>query len=207
MEQATSTFWFQRGPYDKHGETGWSRNIVEEHNRYLAFLKRLTPFNLRHVKHIELVLQMHKFDEIPRRQFLPRFFLDPTVKHSAMFRPKIFHVTIRHNDWWDWERGAPLRLKIDSVQHLLDTPQLASVEEIRLELEVLETKKAQLDALVEQLAVLKGRPIRLDRTTVSTAIFRGRSESRWDNAQDFGPSEYLAFYVVTLSWHTVRSGE
>jgi len=103
MKQAEHTFWFQRGPYDRFDEENWSSNIIYERMRYSSFLCDLTTLNVRKVSHIHLFLQMHKTEDVPNgflARMLPRRF-DPEV------RPDVFHVTIRHSDWRDWERDDP----------------------------------------------------------------------------------------------------
>jgi hypothetical protein len=68
-------------------------------------------------------------------------------KASMKTPPRRLTITLRYTDWWDWEGNAPLRIS-DSWSKEFEAPD--SVEEIILELETRNGKKAELDALISR---------------------------------------------------------
>ena len=136
-------------------------------------------------------------------------------------RPRIFHVTIRQSDWWDWEHDAVLNLdgltlKDEGrwVQSILDAPQLGGTQKFVLELEAVESKVGQLERIVEGLQRLEGQPIFIDSTDV---INPQRSKFvcteppqrwQWTRSTSVGGGSFdifrdlkeLKLHVVVLEW-------
>ena len=76
-----------------------------------------------------------------------------TLLRQSQLRPRRLTLTIRHADWWWWERDEPLRFEGGWIAHLADFAALpASVRELHIELESLERKAAQVDAIARQMA-------------------------------------------------------
>ncbi|KAK6345684.1 hypothetical protein TWF718_007593 [Orbilia javanica] len=73
----------------------------------------------------------------------------PRILRMDHFRPREVVVTIRHTDFWYWERDAPLRLGGQWVSRC-EFPE--SVKVFKLEFESLERKKEQVDDIAEQAA-------------------------------------------------------
>jgi hypothetical protein len=146
----------------------------------------------------------------PRRMEL--FIWDHYIKLGL--RPKIFHVTIRQSDWWDWEYDQSLSLDEHWVQSILDAPQLEGTQTVKLELETLASKQDQLEAIVERLQKLEG-----DLTPADPADDSNQQQNRFAFASPpeiwqwtrspklegrdwpvFKHLKELKLHVVTLSW-------
>ena len=162
MKLAEHSFWFQRGPYDGDGDTGWAMNVRREHNRYDQFLRRLTTSNLQNLTYIHVFMQMFQTQQFDSPRRMELFIWDHYLKLGL--KPKVFHVTIRQSDWWNWEIDQPLSFDERWVQSILDAPQLGGSETFKLELETLASKKDQLDPIVERLKRLEGNPTTVDPT-------------------------------------------
>lgn len=61
-------------------------------------------------------------------------------------------VTIRHADWWDWETDEPLCIHTGSWIQYLASVLPETVTEVCMELESLERKKSQVNAIAEKMA-------------------------------------------------------
>ena len=166
MQQAEHSFWFQRGPYDAQGDSGWAVNLRHERDRYARFLRCLTPANLRDLTYIHLFMQMFQAQEFNQTGRLALFFSDYYLRLGL--RPKVFHVTIRQSDWWAWEHDHPLYLDERWVQAILDAPQLAGTELFKLELETIASKADQLNAILGRLQALVGTSLPVDPTNTTT---------------------------------------
>ena len=162
MQQAEHSFWFHRGPYDTQGDSGWSTNLHHERDRYARFLRSLTPANLQNLTYIHLFMQMFQAQEFSQTGRLALFFSDYYLRSGL--RPKVFHITIRQSDWWEWEQDHPLLLDESWVQSILDSPKLAGIEVFRLELETFASKVDQLNSIVGQLQALVGVSLPVDST-------------------------------------------
>lgn len=167
MYQAEHAFWFQRGPYDRHPDSGWRANVQNERNRYHAFLNSLSAQNLRNVSHVRLFMQMFQAEQLARSAYIANFFPRQLMRRG--FRPKRVTVSARSTDWWNWERGQSLGLPEGWVQSLLDSPFLGGVGELAVELECVEDRQGdQLDAIVQSIRGLEGRPKLVDLTGKDT---------------------------------------
>ena len=214
MRQAQFTFWFLRGPYDR-SDNGLTNMAYEKH-RYWQ-LKDLTPANIRNLKHIQCVMQMFEAETLRDNERIKAFLPKDLLERGMNL--KVFHITIRQSDWWNWELGEPPRLDERWVQSLLDAPQLGGVGEFRLELETLERNRDQLDNIVDRLRRLEGKPkladpCGSDRQTTST--FRIKSPPRvwhWSRSSKldnkdwpvFGDLTELKLHVVVLSWRNEQN--
>ena len=160
MQQAEHCFWFQRGPYDPKGDGGWALNLRHERDRFSRFLRSLTMSNLQNLTYIHLFMQMFQALEFCQDGRLGLFFPDYYTQRGL--RPKVFHVTIRQSDWWNWESDEQLSFTEGWVRFILRELQASGVEEFKLELETLVSKKGQLDPIVERLRGLEGKPAFID---------------------------------------------
>jgi hypothetical protein len=166
MQQAEHSFWFQRGPYDAQGDSGWAVNLRHERDRYARFLRSLTTANLRDLAYIHLFMQMFQAQEFNQTGRLALFFSDYYLRLGL--RPKVFHVTIRQSDWWEWEHDHPLYLDERWVQSILDAPQLAGTELFKLELETIASKVDQLNPILGRLQASVGASLPVDPTNSTT---------------------------------------
>ena len=155
-------FWFQRGPYDTHPDSSWEANVRNEHSRYYRLFNSLTTFNLRNVSHVHLFLQMFQAAKLTNPLRMEEFFLCQLV--SKGFTPKRFTITIRSSDWSEWESGQTLSLSNNWVQSMLDSAYLGGIEEFALELETEERRADQLNAIIQQITRLQGKPKLVDPT-------------------------------------------
>jgi hypothetical protein len=147
--------------------------------------------------------------------FLPNYHL------LRGLRPRIFHITIRQSDWWDWEHDASLNLdgltmkdEGQWVQTILDAPQLNGTQKFVLELETVESKVEQLERIVERLKRLKGEPNFIDSTDVNHlhhskfACTEPPQRWQWTRSTGLGGGCFdvfkdlneLKLHVVVLEW-------
>ena len=149
------------------------------------------------------------------RIFAQLYALEPgdylrTVLKMWHFHPRTVTITIRHTDWWYWEYDRPMKLRSQFV----DTNILpASVREMRLELESLERRKAQVDHIAEGMCekwswvnndgyLLKAR---IDETEVDrwsgSSTWEGK---RWQEDEAQGREGTLDYYVRTVVFRPTR---
>ena len=207
MQQAEHCFWFQRGPYDPHGDNGWATNIRYERDRCGRFLRYLTLSNLRNLSYIHLFIQMFQAEEYSQAAKLELFFSDYYIQRGL--KPKFFQITIRQSDWWDWENNVPLRFDVKWVQAILDAPRIGGVEEFRLELETLKTKLDELKPIVESLKKLEGQPTPVDpgdpncRIASTFVIDRPLWTEEWSRSSRLDDKDWEVFKnVQTLQLHS-----
>jgi hypothetical protein len=60
---------------------------------------------------------------------------------QTMAIPKHLKITIRHSDWWDWEKNEQLGMKMDWTRNLY---KLEGLEELEVELECLDRDRDQV---------------------------------------------------------------
>ena len=220
MQQAEHCFWFQRGPYDSYKDSGWAVNLRRERDRYARFLSSLTTHNLQNLTHIHLFMQMFQAQEFSQPGKLEVFFSPYYLKQGL--RPTIFQVTIRQSDWWNWEEDEALGLDEKWVQAILDAPQLGGVDEFRLELETLSSKRKELDPIVERLRNLQGKPSPISpadpncQVAAPFVIATPLHTTSWSRSPQlvdredwpiFKNMKTLDLHVVTLRWNKRRSNE
>lgn len=120
--------------------------------------------------------------------------------------PRVFTLTVRHTDWWFWERDEPLRFEagwIGGVCAVLP----ASVREVRIELESTVRRKDQVDAIVKQMshrwffARKDGLVLYADATGRACEVSRWRGESTWHGRRgrtDETEPGVIDYYVVSV---------
>nr|POE74671.1 hypothetical protein CFP56_37202 [Quercus suber] len=218
LRQAVHAFWFQRGPYDTRPDRLWQWNLQAEFGRYRDWAAKLTARGLREVRLVHVFMQMHALELcVEERWMTTRFF--PSALVEKGFRPKVWRVTIRHSDWADWERGQELRLDDGLVQNLLDAEELGVVEELRLELETLESRKDQLDEIVQRLVLLEGNPKLVEptnrecqtaakfvcNTTPTMDTWTGPTDINQEDRAIFRGLDRLVYISKTITWTNVQS--
>ena len=107
MRQAEHAFWFQRGPYDRHGDQGWRANVKNERDRYKRFFSSLTTRNLPNVTHIRMFMQMFQAQELSLPPRMTELFERGLIMKGL--KPKRFTLTIRSTDWYVWPSRASRR--------------------------------------------------------------------------------------------------
>lgn len=73
-----------------------------------------------------------------------------TLLGTPHLHPRSLTLTIRHADWWWWEQDKPLRFEGSWIARVC-AEMSPSVHEVRIELESLERKKDQVDAIAKQM--------------------------------------------------------
>lgn len=129
--------------YDRHGLN--IRNLTSIVQRYLADSDNSGGDGAERLVEIDSV-----------RVFVQMFLLEeatPLVNliTTPGLRFRRLTITIRHQDWWDWESDRPLYIKgqnwIERVCEVLPD----TVREVVMELESLERKRHQIDRIAEQM--------------------------------------------------------
>lgn len=95
-------------------------------------------------------------------------------------------------------------------QAILDEPLLGAVEEFRLELEVWDAKKSQLDSIVDRVRILEGKPKLADPTDpksnrAAKFVFKGPPETwHWSRSPRLQDEDWPIFKdISTLNLHAV----
>lgn len=140
----------------------------------------------------------------------------PSAGVAPGVRVRHLIVTIRHTDWWHWERDEALEL--DERMALGGAPWRAelrsaypALEVFDIELETLERRRAELDALVTRVRRWRiklngGKVLSTDdepvhaRTWVGSAVFCGAVEPP-------DGSMTLPYYVATIRWRARAEAE
>lgn len=116
--------------------------------------------------------------------------------------PRTLTLTIRHADWWHWEEDDPLKFEgrwIPKVNEALSE----SVREIRIEVESLERKKAQVDGIAGQM-MQKWFFKRADGVVLYAdckEVTRWKGTSRWHNmrwTRDESAEGVIDYYFTTV---------
>lgn len=141
MEQAVHSFWF-----DNNRRPAWAKQIMHADDlRFKEFVASLTTLQQSRIKHIQVSAQMWWLE-----QRLQRSLLWADIAWGGR-RLDSFTVTVRHSDWWFWERNESLRFEVDCMRRLLRSPGAAAINEFRLELETLAWRTDELRPILESL--------------------------------------------------------
>ena len=115
---------------------------------------------------------------------------------NALVNPKTLHITLRHSDWWDWERGDPLALDPKQKGRPQVSPhseasdpfpegswgasfrELRGLKEFKFELETVVAKKVELDDIVARANTWRfplgdGKVLVLDESKTTTFYWTG----------------------------------
>ncbi|EMC91570.1 hypothetical protein BAUCODRAFT_45007, partial [Baudoinia panamericana UAMH 10762] len=199
MLQAEHLYYFYRPAPDER--TKWWMAQLSDHNR-------------ANFGHLHMYAQMCNIERLTATPgALREFFLSKRLQ-AGDFQPRVFHVTIRHTDWWYWEREAPLRLADRWVVALLNTPDLRSTKVLKLELETLDYKVDQLKPIVERLRdlnseekethIINGKPQRTKfvlHEKLETFNWEGPANIDGKKHAPYADKSRLRYHVVTLTWH------
>ncbi|KAK4574746.1 hypothetical protein LTR86_001587 [Recurvomyces mirabilis] len=198
MLQAEHSFYYHREAPDRR-DTAWTAG--------------LTALNRRNFGHLHLFVQMFAIRSLncdPGR--LRKYFLE-TAPVEGDFQPRMLHVTLRHTDWYWWESDQPLDLHGSWVKHILNSPDLRSTHTFKLELETLDYKIDQLNAIIQRIKtfesdekethIVDGKP-----TTTKFVLVDRQDSYTWEgptniNNGNFAPydgKDKLKYHVITLTW-------
>ncbi|KAF2457492.1 hypothetical protein BDY21DRAFT_274175, partial [Lineolata rhizophorae] len=123
MRLATHPFWHSRGPPHAY------------RLKLLNFL-RLTPKNLRDLEHVQFFTQLW---------WLEQGKLSADYLNQPRFQPRRITITIRHSDWWYWEKDHALKIEDAWVDRFRGP---ATLRLLTMEFETIERKAGQLDNIV-----------------------------------------------------------
>ncbi|KAL7917783.1 hypothetical protein ACQKWADRAFT_305932 [Trichoderma austrokoningii] len=128
--------------------------------------------------------------------------------HTSGLHPRRLTLTIRHTDWWFWEDDEPLRFEADWI-HKAQTGMSPSLQEFRLELESLERKKDQIDAIGKHIAgnwffkKLNDDVLYADVSGKCHEVSRWTGKSTWNQqrwTRDENADGKLDYYILTITF-------
>ena len=130
------------------------------------------------------------------------------VLRTKSLHPRVVTLTIRHADWWWWENDDPLRFEGDWLKGIYQDLSPAT-QEFRIELESLERKKGQVDAIAAQMR--QRWFFRKSDDTIMLADKSGKDDeiSRWSGTstwnhqrwiRDETTEDQLDFYIRTVKF-------
>jgi hypothetical protein len=73
------------------------------------------------------------------------------LRTTPYLHPKSLALTVRHTDWWWWEHDQALYFEANWIPEFCNCLS-SSVKEIRIQMESLEQKKGQVDAIVKHMS-------------------------------------------------------
>lgn len=128
-------------------ETRFLPVMADEH----VFWCDRAPPGLKYANNPSLYFQRfteEQMDHIDRIHFFTQqYYLEDTFPAACRLpniRPRSLKITLRHGDWWYWEKNNPLRLKDGWASGFRNSKRL---EEVILELETMERDKDQVSCL------------------------------------------------------------
>ncbi|KAJ1530130.1 hypothetical protein HK405_001778, partial [Cladochytrium tenue] len=146
------------------------------------------------------------------RVYAQMYMLEPghelqRILNVPQFRPRCVTLTLRHTDWWFWEKDEPLHIASPFV-NLCRFP--ASVREIRLELESLERKRSQIDYVTREMQqhwrFQRTDGVQLTAENQAMEAMSWTGSSTWNGERwirdEVRPGE-LDYYVKTISFRPV----
>lgn len=160
--------------------------------------------------------------------FTQQYFLEGNIgvyfSHSG-FSTKKLKITLRHQDWWFWERNQPIAINPfragRALPSQMEPPQrhdaaawgnhlknIQGLEQFEMEFETLTDKRNQLDAIVALarnwvFEAAGGRKLR--NVSVSQSSWEGEVSLRQDvgnedeSVNGAGP-RIQSYYVVSMVW-------
>lgn len=136
-----------------------------------------------------------------------------TLLGTPGLRPRAVALTVRHTDWWYWERDRVLRVEgqkwLEGVCGVLP----GSVRSVCVELESLERKRAQVDEIVKQMRERwffkrkDGMGLFADVSGGGDEVTRWSGNSTWGGrrwARDEADNGRLDYYVVAVWFRPER---
>lgn len=166
------------------------------------------PPTVIEIAHLQIFAQLYK--------------LEPGISLRMIFtlpllRPQWIALTVRHTDWWFWEDDRRLLVRGRFVDIAKLPP---STRELRIELESLQRKKAQIDYVADVMC----ESWTFQRQGDDKVLFRAETEDcttntwigsstfsnrkRWARDEADTKPGVLEYYVKTVLWKPVpRDGE
>ncbi|KAM7191376.1 hypothetical protein V8F33_008979 [Rhypophila sp. PSN 637] len=189
-------------PEYKTGATGWG---LYDTLRTAGVIKAAQGVNEVEIQSMRVFAQMWAIEN-GRMRLLMR----DLTQHGVA--PRMVTLTIRHTDWWWWENDHHLKFEGDWLADCRGNIP-SSVREFHIELESLERKKDQVDAIAKQMAQkwylvrkdgvalfpdCSGKSVRIDRWSGSST-WQGRTWIREQSA----PGR-IDYYIATVVFRPQR---
>lgn len=153
LQQAMPTFW-HTAP-NRRPEWAADSNSSER-SRLVQFMQGLTSNNRRNLEHVRIFAQT-AYLECHSRSLIHAVLppVQTQAQNHAFAAPRVLTIKIRPRDWSSWRHGG--RLGTAWMEELLSTPLPSNtrLREIRLELEMLETKAGLLDQAVLDMEAIE----------------------------------------------------
>jgi hypothetical protein len=148
LQLAEPTFWMR----SEDRQPKWTRNRLptahdnglRDEQRFLDFMHGLTARNRSNLKRVHIFAQMYWLEQ----DMWTSIVFDGSKKDYRNFDwPPEVKITIRHTDWWFWERGRDLSMKDDFIGRLLGRPAFQGSKIFVLDLETLRSSQKKVDQL------------------------------------------------------------
>lgn len=157
--------------------------------------------------HLQIFAQLYKLEPgISLRMILT----------LPLLRPQCITITIRHHDWWFWEDDRPLLIRGRFVDIAKLPP---STRELRMELESLQRKKAQIDYVAASMCESWTFQCQGNDAVLFRAKTQDCTSSTWSGSSTFTDGKrwirdevdakpgMLEYYVKTVLWKPVPRDE
>jgi hypothetical protein len=167
---------------------------------------RLVPADLCRVKHFHVYAAQSYLEHLNWVRFA--LVSESFTRHEQVgTHIRTMCVTIRHTDFWWWEYDNGLRMDCtneygDEWRSGLDD--LPNLEELTFELETLERRAREMDALVKEVKAWKitlkdQRVLSSDGIPVQTHTWLGSSQFSGGQTVPAGTTNLL-YYVANVTW-------
>lgn len=215
-----------------YGETWFLPFLLREQTHWLSSRDRAPPEydTFRSRQHLrqtlaEIAMQQQQqhgqhggpsFEIESLRVFAQMYMLEAdhlvALLQTPYLYPRSLTLTIRHADWWWWETDAALRFEgswLAGVCRALPS----SVREVHIELESLERKKKQVDAIAKQMGEkwffsrTDGVVLYPDVTGKAVTVERWTGSSTWHGetwTRDETKPGQIEYYVADVVFRPAR---
>lgn len=198
-----------------------------EEDRLKAFLESLTSTGRQNLAHIHFFAQMYwlQASVFGIGKAINMLYGDYAWTPGPMFVPRIFSLTVRSSDWYEWVNDEMLRMKFTWLGCLLRSFEAIGVQTFRLELETVEHNARALRQIIERIKDVDDRssnPWTIRPCFANCPSYAGKDRSRmvlqeqhekstwagfarvpcFDSSQHTA-DDSLAYRVITLIWKRV----
>ncbi|KAH6888717.1 hypothetical protein B0T10DRAFT_60303 [Thelonectria olida] len=198
--------------------------VLKEQTQWLTHLNRAPPGLGARMTTVKLHLRLRQvaeqqgkenveFDRL--RAFAQMWKLEQGALSKLLgvdgvphLHPRSLTLTIRHADWWHWEKDEPLRFEagwLQGVSKVLST----SVQEFNIEIESLVRKKDQIEKIATQMVQRwffkrqDGVVLYADSTPNSWVVSTWRGNSTWHDERwirDETEPNVVDYYVAIVTF-------
>ena len=209
-------------------ETWFMPFLLREQTHWLGNQERAPPEYIVHRQRpalrdsLEQICQQQATEEVEieaLRVFAQMWALENgslrALLETPRLRPRTLTLTIRHTDWWFWEVEQPLRFEGNWLRDV-GRAMPSSLTMVRIELESLEQKKEQVDAIAKQMSerwfFKRGDGVALypDTSGQAIEIDRWTGSSTWHNhtwTRDEARPGEIDYYIASVVFQLAPSVE